>query len=168
MDSDPLVPKEVSQTKKLLMYALGAALAIYMLVAVVLIFVEARQDGKSSCYFAAVSLIFLIVAVVLVNLWMPQDFMETKAKYGLLALNVCLFLVATSMMAQSLIKTPCPVPNTCTLGNVGEGQWLSSASKMDCFPTPRNTTYILLSANKTCPEVPPAPFEMLTEPAELY
>lgn len=167
MDSDPLVPKEISPTKKLLMYGIAAVLAIYMLVAVVLIFVQARQEGKASCYFAAVALLFLIVAVVLVNLWMPQDFMETKAKYGLLALNICLFLVATSMMAQAFIKTPCPTPNTCTLGNLNENVWLSSAAKQDCFPTPRNTTYILLSANKTCPELPPS-FENFNTELNLF
>eukprot|EP00461_Guttulinopsis_vulgaris_P001848 UN01849 len=156
MDSDPLVPKEVSPTQQLIIYGVAGLVAIYMLVSVIVIFVEGKKYGHIGSYLSAIALILLIVAVVLTNMWMPQDFMEGKARMALIGLNVCLFLVATGMMIQSLQKTPCPHVNPCTLSGTPRETWFSTANliNLECFPPNTNATFMLMSANKTCPQQP--------------
>ena len=156
MDSDPLVPHEVSPTKKYLMLGTVALLAIYLVVTMIILIVKGHAYSHIGLYIQAVSLLLLSVVIVLVNLWMPQDYMENKAKYSLLALNLCLFLVATGMLVHAFQHTPyvCPPENHCVISSLVEGTW---AQRPDCFPAERNATFVAVSSNKTCPPPPPDP-----------
>lgn len=155
MDSDPLVPTEISPTKKYLMFGSVALVAIFLITTIICMIVKAKQYHHAGLYISAFALLVLTGIVILLNLSLPQDYMSNKAKYAMMALNICLIVVALGFLIHSFEKTPsppCPPINTCTLKDFPEGGW---AVRPECFTAERNATFITVSANRTCPQPQP-------------
>jgi hypothetical protein len=156
MDSDPLVPTEISPTKKYLTLGAVGLVAVYLLVVMILLLVKAREYHHSGLYLSAFALLILTICIVLVNISLPQDYMDNRAKYSVLFLNLCLFFVATGLLVHAFEKTPytCPPVNHCILSDVGEGEWVL---RPECLTGERENTFVALSKTKTCPEPKPDP-----------
>ena len=120
---DPLVPEEQSKTTKLLIQGVSGATALFILITLIIAFVNGSKDGHAGYVLLGLSLLLFLLSNVVV-LYYTSANEEPPMRRIMYVQGLALFLLCVAILSTIYgISSICPAPVSCNSCCQGGGTW---------------------------------------------